>query len=533
MSQFLDKFNEYSDGRFSYLRLKEVKVLTNSKTAEFHFVCPEDKYGEAVLRVQEITRATQIAAETELKVAVQIIKSHFDPRFFTRALIEFFDYYASLRGCVSKSDVSYGYDDEKQAHKVQIAMKESAFDSFMSRDNLMRELNDYINSNYCENIEITVVKSQAEEDFGEAEDAFSFDEGGGRFIRVDDVRELVGYAILDPASYICDARAGDAAAFLCGRVGGLKEIARKPKEGGAKDGKPKPNFFKFTLTDGTGIIPCVYFATDKAVDKFRTLNDGAEVVVEGRAEANAFEGGALNFYVRRLSLCKLPKDFKVNRLKLSVPKKYKNVFPQPYTEFSQTDIFAEGLSAFASDPTAAQAIGLPEILVKNEFVIFDIETTGLDRINDKITEIGAVRIKNGRLSETFSCFIDPQVPIPERITKLTGITDADVAGALLIGEALPDIFKFFDGAVLVGHNSESFDFPFLAHNALKEKIFFDNKRLDTYLLAKEHLSLDKNKLGDLAAHFGIVNTGAHRALTDAVATAKAFIAICKARDLTM
>ena len=158
------------------------------------------------------------------------------------------------------------------------------------------------------------------------------------------------------------------------------------------------------------------------------------------------------------------------------------------------------------------------------FVVFDIETTGLSKENDAITEIGAVKLVNGKITERFSTFVNPRRPLSEEITKLTNITDEMLADAPPIEEVLPQFLAFCEGAVLVAHNA-SFDTGFIRMNAERLGLGeMDHTILDTLGLARALLpDLKKHKLDIVCDELGIELNGHHRAVNDAEATAGIFL----------
>ena len=244
------------------------------------------------------------------------------------------------------------------------------------------------------------------------------------------------------------------------------------------------------------------------------MSSGKEIVAFGTVENNTFRGvKSLIYKVRFISLCTLPKNFVINRARMVVPEEYRFIHPKPYEAYEQDNLFKVKEE-------------IPPYLIGKEFVVYDLETTGINRVEDRIIEIGAVKIKDGIMTETFSSFVDPQRLIPGKIVELTGITDADVKGAPTIGEAMPDFFKFCFGTVMVGQNSLQFDWPFIREKAEPMNIYFENEQLDIMLLAKRfYPDLNKYNLGFLSKQFGVVNEEAHRAVSDAVTTAKIFIKI--------
>lgn len=160
----------------------------------------------------------------------------------------------------------------------------------------------------------------------------------------------------------------------------------------------------------------------------------------------------------------------------------------------------------------------------DEFVVFDIETTGLSKERDKITEIGAVKIVNGKITDSYSTFVNPGVPLSAEIIKLTGITDAMLADAPAIKEVLPEFLKFCGQAVLVAHNA-GFDTGFIRAAAAGLRMQpVDNTVLDTVELARALLpELKSHKLNIVAKEMGVELRGHHRAVNDAKATAEIFI----------
>lgn len=157
------------------------------------------------------------------------------------------------------------------------------------------------------------------------------------------------------------------------------------------------------------------------------------------------------------------------------------------------------------------------------FVVFDIETTGLEAEKDKITEIGAVKVENGQIVDTFSTFVNPGIQIPEFIIKLTGITDEMVAEAPGIEQALESFLDFVGELPVAAHNA-SFDAGFIKYNVRKLGKFFNNTIIDTLQMSRCLFpTLGKYKLNLVAKHLGIKLENHHRAVNDADATARIFI----------
>ena len=218
-----------------------------------------------------------------------------------------------------------------------------------------------------------------------------------------------------------------------------------------------------------------------------------------------------SFKIIDVSFCEFPEDFKAEeRESKSVPALYSLVFPEKIEDMEQSFLFK------AEKP-------VPKCLMGRTFTVLDIETTGLSYINgDKITEIGAVRVVDGKIVDKFQTLINPQKKISAEITSLTGIDDEMVKDKPTIDKIIPDLFKYADGSIIVGHNLD-FDYKFIKYFAKESGYIFKNDGIDTCSFARAVVPRLKNyKLNTVCEKFGIEFLH-HRALSDAHATAKLFI----------
>ena len=159
-------------------------------------------------------------------------------------------------------------------------------------------------------------------------------------------------------------------------------------------------------------------------------------------------------------------------------------------------------------------------LLDCEFVAFDVETTGLSAVTDRLTEIGAVLFKGGEVRDKFSTFVDPKMPIPANITELTGIRDSDVAGAPSEAEAMRAFLDFAGGRPIIAHNA-SFDTGFMAAACERSGIRFEPVVLDTLVLSQRLLpELKRHKLDIVSKHLGLPEFNHHRAFDDAEVVAR-------------
>lgn len=156
------------------------------------------------------------------------------------------------------------------------------------------------------------------------------------------------------------------------------------------------------------------------------------------------------------------------------------------------------------------------------YVCFDLETTGLSPDKDEIIEIGAVKVIEGKVVDRFMRLVKPNQRISETVTEITGITNEMVAAAGPTDRIVFDFLQFCEDYPILGHNL-MFDYRFMRRYAKKYYMNFEKAGIDTLKIARKVLSeLSSRSLESLCDHYGIVNTSAHRAYHDALATAKIY-----------
>ena len=320
---------------------------------------------------------------------------------------------------------------------------------------------------------------------------------------------IEGYEPIDGAKptdavYLADLDRELTGVTVCGTVTYLEERSTKA-------GKP---YFSITVTDATGQLRCSYFSKKATLEKVRAVRQGDSVCLTGDNEI--FNGG-LSFRAKQIDFGHAPAGFvPEERPSRPVPAQYKTVFPSPVSDYVQGTLFT--------------GKALPEEVRRQEFVVFDLETTGLNNspamgAMDHIIELGAVRISGGQIVEKFSTFVACPVRISEEITDITGIRDSMLTGAPQVGDVLADFYKFSAGCALVGHNVQ-FDYKFIRYYGEKEGFSFDQKQYDTMVMSQRILRLQHNRLNDVADYFGFTFRH-HRAFDDAFVTAKVFLELAR------
>lgn len=182
-----------------------------------------------------------------------------------------------------------------------------------------------------------------------------------------------------------------------------------------------------------------------------------------------------------------------------------------------------GVEGYLVDDLQDVAVNQKGQPLDGTYVVFDLETTGFSPIQDKIIEIGAVKVEHGVITDRYSTFVNPKTPIPFKITQLTSITDDMVIDAPDIETVLPEFLEFVGDAVLVAHNA-SFDVGFIEQNCRYQDIVPDFTSVDTVALARILLpTLAKFKLNIVAKALNIPQEHHHRAVDDARVTAEIFV----------
>lgn len=322
--------------------------------------------------------------------------------------------------------------------------------------------------------------------------------------------------------------------------------------------------YTFDLEDKTDAISCKLFANKKNNFKLEGLKDGLDVQVEGVLNFDDFAKEDV-FTVNSMVDALISKKVDLatdKRFELELHSKYTNldgfvddgellpvlkdwgwdtigitdtenlqVLPYVYDKYKKNGIrVLNGVELLLVEDELRILTNLSneevptfKDLEDGSFVVFDIETTGLLKYRDAITEIGAVRVENGEITETYNQLINPERMLPEKIIEITGITDAMLADKPKIDEVLPGFLEFCGDSLLVGQNTD-FDVGFIRHNAHKLGFKFDPIYLDTLPMARAlFVDMGKFSLDKIARKLDIPAFNHHRASDDAKATAQIFI----------
>ena len=318
----------------------------------------------------------------------------------------------------------------------------------------------------------------------------------------------------------------------------------------------------FSVTDFTDTIVLKIFAkNDDVPDLLKEISGGKFVRVKGVATIDKFDSELTIGSIVGIKKCA---DFTTVRMDTSVEKRVelhchtkmsdmdgvsdvKDIVKRAMkwghkaiaiTDHGDVQAFPDANHTVPSDSDFKVIYGVEAYLVDDlkglvtdsqnqdldaDYVVFDLETTGFSPETNRIIEIGAVKVQNGKIVDKFSTFVNPEVPIPFRIEQLTSINDSMVIDAPVIADILPEFMKFCEGCVMVAHNAD-FDMSFIKKNCQRLDIPCKPTIVDTVALARVLLpNLNRFKLDTVAKALGVSLENHHRAVDDAGCTAEIFV----------
>lgn len=498
------------EDKFSYLKLLEVVYNTALNTCTISFLYPEKTC--AISKEDKMSLTSFLTDELNLnaKLVVKFHKSYLEQSLIQSAVYDYFKKFkASLASVISLKNIDvavgeFGID-------ITVALPEKVLES-LAVDVLEVDLKKYLNSRFiadffckfeaCENLDFDAIEKKIQESFLARAKAVK---PINRY-KVFDVFKLIGNEITPEPEFMANIRESKSSVILAGRI---QNFAKKTYKRMRKEVEVEKTYYKFTLHEENRYIQMVYFCPKNNITKMDKLVDGTDVLViaDIKKENNSFSG-----YIRSLSLCQINEVVrKHSKEKIN---KYRIVYPQKYEVLSQGNIF-EVDKKFDSN------------ISNNTFVVFDVETTGLDAETCEIIEIGAVKVSGGRIIEKFQTLVKPRKPISSLITEITGITNEMVADAPKIEGVIKDFYLFTKNTILAGYNV-GFDVRFIQNAGKEFGIKFENEVQDVMVLARQKVQCKNYKLLTVVKALNLTLDNAHRAFFDALATAEVLLELSKA-----
>lgn len=516
MSKLINFINETTNNAYTNIKVVSVVYAKNNNLITVKFVYDKNK---PELTEQDKTTLNALVKQyvgEKVEVEIKYKKALIDEDSVTENVANFvLKNYANVFSMFDKKFVEVLIQDDSVY--IKIGLLQVLYD-YLKNKNFENELVKYLCSNYFEtfSVETYEVKdnslSMALQEHVEQkvmEVVSSNNQKKLVFYDVENVEPLFGELKDTHVNAISNISEACESIKIAGQIlfPNIREFkSKRLNENGEAVMK---QFLSFTLADAYGKISCVFFPTKNDVEKLKDVVSGQQVIVLGDVE---IFNEKLNFKIKQMSNCTVQLEKKKDDIVLKTENEnYIYVKPEEYINLTQSSIF----DIFEKP--------VNDYLKNNVIVCFDLETTGLDASVNEIIEIGAVKIINGKITETFSCLVKPKGIIDETITNITGITNDMVKNCYSIEQVLPDFYKFSRGAVLVAHNI-NFDYNFINIVGNKNGYKFDNLQQDTLYLARTYIKGLKNyKLKTVADKLSVSLENAHRAVHDAIAAAEIFI----------
>lgn len=490
------------DEKLKNIRINSIEIDKKAYKIKYNFICDQALSPELQQRILEEAEKITSPAFSVVEVSVKKIVSN--DELINNEIFKYLnENYTSISIFLKPTDIMSTVVGNLVKYTLRLSQDGA---DYLMKNGSIQKLNNHLSKLFCSDFAGSIDIKEKEETISLLSEEVYADEIQKiehRTIKVKDVVVIDDENMGDVALYIEDAVAGDVT--VCGIITDIQERM-------TKNNKP---FLIINLDDSTGKTSGVYFSKKNTYSRIKDIVVGDAIIARGSiGEYN----GRRSFTFDKINRCTFPNDFvKKDKYKKSAPREYKLIFPSP----AKTKIKIK--SVFDAEEI------LPNELTEKTYVVFDFETTGIDYLKNGITEIGAVKIVDGRIVEQFTTLVKPDYPITEENASITGITEDMVKNSPKISSVIPDFMKFIEGAILVAHNAE-FDIKYLKRFAGAEDYEVKNQVLDTLEMARKTLpQLKKHDLHTIADYFGIVFQH-HRALSDAYATAEALIEMMKIKN---
>ena len=533
MTKFYEEFLKLSKNEFPMLKFHSADYSFNQQTQQETL---QVRFLISAFEMKNLTdskkeQISNIVASMfpDLLTSVTYIKAYADENVVKNRLLEFLNSKNQiLFNSITDDNLEIKVDDDNILIKF---IFDPAMCIFVKNKEFLDSLQDFLDMNFVQENEIKVVESN---DIPQGEPiTFNLQnttlELGlvkiNPYEKVYSKRRAAG--ITEMPMYISKLTEPAESTVICGKVSDflVREYKNKKYDPSNPDSKEPETkkFVTFSLYDTTGKAHCVVFPDEKDIPAIQLVQNGDEVVVKGKAQRNSMNPVKIDVSVDTICKCEIFYDsIKYSETK-ELPTDYLYVHPEKYN-----DTTLDVSNNLFEDPNLNQE--LPSNLKDKTYIVFDLETTGLSHEKDEIVEIGACKIENGKITETFQSLVKPTIPIPYGASEVNHITDDMVKYAPTIEKVLPDFLLFCGDYPVIGHNTD-FDCTFISKFAKKLKYAFRNESIDTLTMSKDLLPNRKAyDLERLSKDFMISHLDAHRALSDVLATAELFKILSKIKD---
>ncbi len=510
----LEKLNKKFNNKYNYLKLLSVVYDMETLLCTITFLYP--------YQIDEISSEDReevygfykelLGLNGELKIKYK--KSFLDERLIVDEVIEYFK--VNKKGIFPYINIeNISSSHVEQEVKVTLKLNQDII-SLIDDFELSTTLKAHLESLFIANVTVEIIENEEvlpdEIDFDDIPPSTKAKVRRYK-VRVD--KKVIGNDINPQPEFISDIKSPKASVILFGILTNKNMRTFKIKTG-KHIGEDKA-LYTFTLKDKEGgSIDCVYFCPKAHEKIMEALEEQFMILCLGDVENGL--SGKLTYKIKKISLAS-PIEFE-NKVAGDDDDVYVHkqvVFPEQLPRKSQINLFE----------TKAK---YNDFIMKNNIVVFDIETTGLDAEICEITELGAVKIVNGEITERFSSFAKTKFSIPEEVQQLTHITNEMIKFAPRVEDVVYDFYEWSRGCIISGYNIIGFDLKFIQKVASRIGVKFDNDIIDAYIVARQSpIRAGNYKLGTVVKALGLKLEDAHRAYNDAYATALVLMELNKAK----
>ena len=472
MKQLITFINKKTKDKYSYLKLSTSTYDKYANTLSLVFLYPDEVGNVEELDREELLNLTKEFVDLDVKLELKFVKSFYDEEYLKRLINEFNKKeFPALSALIKTENLTL---EEVEENKLNIQLH--CLKNYITIEQMNRykeKLERYLNNEFFYLFEVKVQEKEEALDASILEknkqqvlNTIMEEVSTSTYLKVEVVEQILGSetsltpfcvsSILEPQTKVSVA---GTVKFLQER-----EFTKKQKVMDSEEEKfveVQKTFYSFVLNSAGKDLSAVYFPNEQTKKQIKKLEEGYEVVITGDVEAFNEKLSLKVKHITKVKILEKPKETTVFK---PVPKEYTYIFPEPFESVTQASLFDD-----ATEPN--------EYLKNNTFVVFDLETTGLNHEDCQIVEIGAVKVEKGRIVEKFSTFVDPEVEIPLDATAIHGITDEMVMGAPKVHEALADFYKFCENSTIVAYNID-FDYKFINYYGRKEGFNFNHPQKD-------------------------------------------------------
>lgn len=515
MDTITKELNKFFKNKYDFLQLLDVVYDKGTFCCTLTFLYPETKTEIDAISRNEIYDFLYQYLTLDSKLEIKYKKSFLDEDLIKVAILDYFkNNNASIFTSITKDDICVSKDGS-----IVVTLRlPDTFNQYIKTHQIQQKLKDYLEQRFIAEffVNLEIGNKKIENDILNIRKMCLPTPVGKKINRYEvfESAVLLGREISNFPELIKEQRAERQSVILAGKISNINKKEYKSKRAKEKKSDEMNHYYTFELNDTTASISCIYFSSHTNEVKLDQLLNDMSYLFQGDLRQNQY--GKLTYFIKFINTCRFDGELaraqlskqKEDTVKVELKDEYQYVYPKTYYNPEQSKLFdIEYYNDF---------------IMENTFVVFDVETTGLDSSNCEIIEIGACKVEDGVITKIFQSLVKPKHSIPEMITKITSIDNEMVKDSPPIEQVLVDFAYFCKGCVLSGYNV-GFDMGFIKKAGSTIGISFENRVEDVMVFAREKMIIGNYTLKNVANHLNVSLNNAHRALNDALATANVLL----------